>query len=249
MIQLYSNIKLFGNLSSFLYVNNNGLLSFKFPISAYTPSDLPVKDSNPFLAPFWTDINNAVSGDIYYRQSNDPSLLSQATSDIRSYFSIPSFSATLVFVATWDRVAFIGSSSSSSAVNTFQAVLSSNGSLTFIMFNYKTILWPSDTASKGRLVLAGVNSGYNTGYCKIPGSLLASIINITTTSNVYVPGRWVFRVDTLDPDYPNGIIAEVTLGVPLLRQYSIKPVSSWCLHLRLPSKFTFKCLSGLHALK
>ncbi|XP_073511407.1 sushi, nidogen and EGF-like domain-containing protein 1 [Phyllobates terribilis] len=216
LIELYSNITLFGNVSSSLYVNNNGLLSFKAPISVFTPKDLPVADGNPFLAVFWADIDNVIAGNISYWQSNELSLLNQATSDVRSYFSLPSFSAALVFVATWHGVAYYGSSASSSMVNTFQAVLCSNGNLTFIMFNYESILWTTGTSSGGNnkgtggtQALAGVNSGYQTGYYKIPGSLSEDMINISSTSNVNVTGRWVFRVDKLHPEDASGIIGDV----------------------------------------
>ncbi|KAM5132226.1 uncharacterized protein ACMZJ9_019034 [Mantella aurantiaca] len=215
-ISLSTPLTLFGNVSSIIYVNNNGLLSFNTSISAYTPQKLPKVDGNPFLAPFWADVDNAIAGDIYYRQnSNDADLLNRATSDISSYFSLPTFSATWVFVATWSNVSYYGSSSSSSTVNTFQAVLITNGSLTFVMFNYADIQWTTGTASGGNLkgtggtpALAGLNSGYNTGYYQIDSSLTSDIINISTTSNVDVTGRWVFRVDKLHPQNVSGIIGK-----------------------------------------
>ncbi|XP_068099381.1 sushi, nidogen and EGF-like domain-containing protein 1 isoform X2 [Hyperolius riggenbachi] len=215
LITLSTSIKLFGNVSTLMHVNNNGLLSFSSGISAYTPTHLPVTDGNPFLAPFWADVNNALAGDIFYRQSNnDTSLLSRAATDIRTYFGLQTFSATWVFVATWSNVAFFGSSSSSTTVNTFQAVLISNGSFTFVMFNYGNILWTTGRGSGGDIkgtggkpALAGVNSGLNTGYYEIPTSLTADIINITSTTNVNVNGRWVIRVDKLHPRDVNGVIA------------------------------------------
>lgn len=45
---------------------------------------------------------------------------------------------------------------------------------------------------------AGFNSGDETNYYNIPGSRTDAIINITTTSNVNVPGRWVFQVNELE---------------------------------------------------
>ncbi|XP_069802885.1 sushi, nidogen and EGF-like domain-containing protein 1 [Dendropsophus ebraccatus] len=216
VITLPSSITLFGNVTSSIYVSTNGLLSFKTPITTFTPKDLPVVDGNPFLAPFWADINTNIAGNIYYRQSTDSTLLSQATTDIRSYFSLPSFSATWLFIATWDGVAYYGSSATSSTVNTFQAVLCSDGSLTFIMFNYGLLLWTTGTSSGGdnkgsggTAALAGVNSGHKYGYYKLPGSLSSSIISLDSTSNVNVPGRWVIRVDTLLPRDATGIIGNV----------------------------------------
>ncbi|XP_077312606.1 sushi, nidogen and EGF-like domain-containing protein 1 [Lithobates pipiens] len=218
-ITLSTKLTLFGNASTIIYVNNNGLLSFNASIAAYTPKKLPeLNGSNPFVAPFWADVNNAVAGDIYYRQSNDTDLLSRATSDICSYFSLPTFSATWAFVATWSNVAYFGSTASSSTVNTFQAVLITNASLTFAMFNYASIHWTTGTSSGGDSkgtggtpALAGVNSGYKVGYYQIASSLTSEIINISSTSNVNVPGRWVFKLDKLYPEDPGGIIGKTKL--------------------------------------
>ncbi|XP_075462782.1 uncharacterized protein LOC142498158 [Ascaphus truei] len=202
LITLSDKLYLFGNVSTHLYVNNNGLLSFNTSIGTFTPSALPVTDGNPFLAPFWADVDNRVAGDIYYRQSTDPDILARATSDIRTHFCVLHFSAQWVFVATWHKVAYYGSQSSSK-VNTFQAVLSTDGNLTFILFNYEDIQWTTGTASGGTdglggtPALAGLNSGYSTDYYSIPGTMSPAILNVSSTSNVNVTGRWAFRADQL----------------------------------------------------
>ena len=43
--------------------------------------------------------------------------------------------------------------------------------------------------------LAGINVGDGVNSITIPGSLTPSIINITQTSNVGIPGVWMFQVD------------------------------------------------------
>ncbi|XP_040182910.1 uncharacterized protein LOC120916156 [Rana temporaria] len=211
-IFLSRNIPLFGRNYSYLYVNNNGLLSFASPISQFTPQPLPVAFGNPFLAIFWADVNNALAGDIYYRESTDPSLLSRATSDIRTYFHAVNFTARWVFVATWHRVAYFGSSTNK--VNTFQAVLSTDGNQTFLLYNYENIQWPTmswnNFSQDGPLTLAGLNSGYETGYYTLPGSLTLSVANLSSTSNVNVTGRWAFKLDKLHPEDVNGNIDNST---------------------------------------
>ncbi|PIO32807.1 hypothetical protein AB205_0165870 [Aquarana catesbeiana] len=212
------DIPLFGRTYPYLYVNNNGLLSFASPISQYVPQALPVAYGNPFLAIFWADVNNALAGDIYYRESIDPSLLSRATSDIRTYFHAVNFTAQWVFVATWHRVAYFGSLTNK--VNTFQAVLSTDGNQTFLLYNYADIQWPSIQANgsypDGPLALAGLNSGYNTGYYTFPGSLTPFIASLSSTSNVNVTGRWAFKVDQLHPEDVNGSIEnENSMDTPL----------------------------------
>ncbi|PIN93177.1 hypothetical protein AB205_0035040 [Aquarana catesbeiana] len=205
------DIPLFGRNYSYLYVNNNGLLSFASSISQFTPQALPVSFGNPFLAIFWADVYNELAGDIYYRESTDPSLLSRATSDIRTYFHAMNFTAQWVFVATWHRVAYFGSSTNK--VNTFQAVLSTDGNQTFLLYNYGDIQWPSMNLDgfslDGPLALAGLNSGYDTGYYTLPGSLTISVANLSSTSNVNVTGRWAFKVDKLHPEDVNGNIGSI----------------------------------------
>ena len=46
----------------------------------------------------------------------------------------------------------------------------------------------------GTEALAGINVGDGVNYATIPGSLTPSIINIAGTSNVGIPGVWMFKV-------------------------------------------------------
>ena len=46
----------------------------------------------------------------------------------------------------------------------------------------------------GTQALAGINAGDSVNHITAPGSLSPSIINITRTSNVGIPGVWLFRV-------------------------------------------------------
>ncbi|XP_048476565.1 alpha-tectorin-like [Rhincodon typus] len=89
-------------------------------------------------------------------------------------------------------------------VNSFQAVLITNGLQSFIILNYGNIEWTTGTASGGNAntglggteAQAGFNSGGSTHFFSIPGSQTPDIVNIESTSNVQEPGRWVFRTDT-----------------------------------------------------
>ncbi|XP_031762048.1 cell wall protein DAN4 isoform X21 [Xenopus tropicalis] len=211
-IQLSMKIPVFGMAFSSLYVSNNGLLSFNASIGSYVPSNVTSSLGNPFLAPFWADVYNINQGDIYYRESTNTTLLSQATTDIRRYFPNKNFSAKWVFVATWNNVSYYGSTSNKG--DTFQAVLPTDGNLTFVMFNYGEIEWTTGTSGGGSsatglggtAALAGLNCGGTMACYVIPGSLSPSIINISSTSNVGFPGRWAFQVNDLTPGFPNVII-------------------------------------------
>ncbi|NXW25826.1 TECTA protein, partial [Circaetus pectoralis] len=184
-----------------LYVNNNGVISFDTRVNQYTPDPFPLADGRTFVAPYWGDVDNVRGGDVFYRETTDPTLLARVTKDINQYFPKIPYTATWAFVATWDHVAYYGSTTNKG--NTFQAVLTTNTKTSFIILNYWDIQWTTGAASDGdpetglggTPAHAGFNSGDETHFYNIPGSQTDAIINITKTSNVNVPGRWVFQVD------------------------------------------------------
>ncbi|KAF7688705.1 hypothetical protein HF521_013512 [Silurus meridionalis] len=195
-----------------LYVNNNGVISFNVQVSQFTPEPFPLSDSRSFIAPLWADVHNGIRGDVYYRETTEPEILARATQDVRKYIkSMSSFTATWVFIATWNQVTFYGGSQTT-PVNTFQSVLISDGIVHFAMFNFGEITWSTGTASGGDPLtgLGGTTaqSGFNGGdvshFFNLPGSRTNDVVNIEQTTNVNVPGRWFFRVDTEQIDPANG---------------------------------------------
>ncbi|XP_041425681.1 sushi, nidogen and EGF-like domain-containing protein 1 [Xenopus laevis] len=189
-IKFTVNFPLFGNTYSSLYLCNKGLLTFTASYCVYATADFPIKGSVPFIAPFWADLYNVLSGDIYYRQSNDSTLLANVTKDINKYFPEVTFSAKWVFITTWDKVPrFPGAASQA---NTFQVVLATDGTSSFVLFNYAIIQWSF-------LAVAGLNSGNITGYYQLNKPKEISF-NWTNSSNVNYPGRWAFKVDKSQPE-------------------------------------------------
>uniref|UniRef100_A0AAY5JW14 Tectorin alpha n=1 Tax=Esox lucius TaxID=8010 RepID=A0AAY5JW14_ESOLU len=202
----------FNNPYRSIYVNNNGVISFNVQVSQFTPEAFPLSDSRSFIAPLWADVHNGIRGDVYYRESTDPEVLERASQDIRKYFkNLPTFTATSVFIATWHQVTFYGGSQTT-PVNTFQVVLISDGLSCFSMFNYGEINWSTGTASGGDPLtgLGGTTaqSGFNGGdighFLNLPGSRSNDVVEIEQTTNVNLPGRWVFRIDTALIDPANG---------------------------------------------
>ncbi|NWJ01616.1 SNED1 protein, partial [Crypturellus undulatus] len=194
----------FGAAHSGLYVNNNGIISFLKEVSQFTPVAFPISKDRRVVAAFWADVDNRRAGDVYYRESKDQAILERATRDIAQYFpEFPDFSAQWVFIATWYRVTFFGGSSFS-PVNTFQIVLITDGKLSFTIFNYESITWTTgmhassggDFAGLGGIAAqAGFNAGDGKRYFNIPGSRTDDIADVEMTTNVGIPGRWVFRID------------------------------------------------------
>ena len=87
-----------------------------------------------------------------------------------------------------------------SQTNTFQCVLATTVTESFVMFLYGDgrIQWTtgSDSGGIGGLggveAVAGINAGDGNKSITIPGSQTPSIINIAETSNVGIPGIWMF---------------------------------------------------------
>ncbi|XP_023196029.1 sushi, nidogen and EGF-like domain-containing protein 1 isoform X3 [Xiphophorus maculatus] len=194
----------FGDRHSGLYVNNNGLVSFLREVSQFTPVAFPIAGDRRVVAPFWADVDNRLAGSVFYRQSQDASVLRRASGDVRTYFAeFPDFNATWVLISTWHQVTFFGGNSQT-PVNTFQVVLITDGELSFTIFQYNNITWTTGrhASSGGNLVglggiaaQAGFNAGDGRRYFNIPGSRTADVVGLEETTNVGYPGRWVFRID------------------------------------------------------
>ncbi|XP_053565879.1 sushi, nidogen and EGF-like domain-containing protein 1 [Bombina bombina] len=194
----------FGDKHNGLYVNNNGVLSFLREVSQFTPVAFPISGDRRVVAAFWADVDNRRGGDVVYRETEDPKILRLATQDVRTYFpELPNFTATWAFIATWYRVTFYGGDASS-PINTFQIVLITDGHRSFTIFNYETIEWTTgrhassggDSSGRGGIAAqAGFNAGDGWRYFNIPGSRTDDIAGIGNTTNVGIPGRWVFRID------------------------------------------------------
>nr|XP_055031164.1 alpha-tectorin isoform X1 [Misgurnus anguillicaudatus] len=186
VIYLLQPFIFFGHTYNQIYVNNNGHLTFDGPWYSWSPYSFPGHGGKDIIAPFWTDLDNRGNGVISYQQYTSGDVLTQATQDINQYFPDLSFSASWVFVATWDRVAYY---SYSGTETSFQVVLISNGHLSFVLMNYGRI------APSQRYVQAGYENMDSSYYFSVTGSLQTDFTGLTYSSNVNVTGRWAFRTD------------------------------------------------------
>ena len=81
----------------------------------------------------------------------------------------------------------------------------------FVIFLYADggIQWTTGDASggsnglNGTEALAGINSGDGVNFKTISGSLTSRIIDIAETSNIGIPGIWIFRVDEIEGNITN----------------------------------------------
>uniref|UniRef100_A0A3Q3BFY7 NIDO domain-containing protein n=1 Tax=Kryptolebias marmoratus TaxID=37003 RepID=A0A3Q3BFY7_KRYMA len=178
----------FGTSYNQIFVNHNGHITFTGPWSLYAPERIPLHGSRDFIAPFWTYFDNRVNGLVYYNQFTSGSILQQATQDINKYFPEFNFTASWVFVATWNEMAYYPNTGT-----VIQAVLISGGQYSFVLMNYGKI---APTVWKVQAGYDTVNSPF---YFSIPGSFSSTATGSNSVfshnSNVNVPGRWAFRVD------------------------------------------------------
>ena len=160
-------------------MNTNGLLSFGRRFTSFSSggSNFSSVSSPPIIAPFWDDININNGGRIYYRQDFNSSVADQVQQEIHTQFpDVEFFYPSLVFVATWDRVAAFGSSF---GFNTFQAIIASDGRRTFVRFNYGDIQWG------GSSTLIGVSAGDRVNFVTHSASLSLSVRLLDNTATTY----------------------------------------------------------------
>ena len=90
-----------------MQVNADGVISLGRAYSTFTPRSLPLTGTDKIIAPYWADVDTRGTGDIYYRQSTDHSLLTRATDEIRAAFpESRNVTITNLFIATWDSVGY-----------------------------------------------------------------------------------------------------------------------------------------------
>ena len=84
-------------------MNNNGDLSFGMEWSEFTPTAFPIPDY-PLIAPYQADVYTRANGSVWYRNTQDATLLVKAANDIQSFYG--TFSPQWLFIATWDHVGY-----------------------------------------------------------------------------------------------------------------------------------------------
>ncbi|KTF79681.1 hypothetical protein cypCar_00030538 [Cyprinus carpio] len=248
VIQLSNPFLFFGRTYQQIYVNNNGLLTFNQPSSAYIPYSFPANRNQYIIAGLWTDLDNRVKGVVSYNQYTSGNIVTNATRDINTYFPKLNFNASWVFVATWNKVAYFNLTSTFLQDTSFQVVLISDRNSSFILMNYGDIavtehpvqvketcfLYCKQNVTISYCIKGVTNAvthsqaGYDTinstHYFVIPGSNRGSFIsNLRNSSNVDVPGRWAFMVAG-EPDNVIGIQVRLSSFSDLTQSSNIEMV-------------------------
>ena len=76
----------------------------------FTPTALPLNETERIIAPYWADVDTTGIGTIYYRQTNDSTLLTRAINEIRAAFPrSQDVVITNLLIVTWDGVGYYNS--------------------------------------------------------------------------------------------------------------------------------------------
>ena len=85
-------------------------------------------------------------------------------------------------------------------MNTFQCILATSEEASYVMFLYDELQWTTGLVSGGSgglggtEALAGYNAGDSDNFYAVDGSLTPSIVKLARTSNVGMPGTWIFKI-------------------------------------------------------
>ena len=194
----------YGGTYNNLYVNNNGLVSFNGGVAAYTGQAFPVTylGQTPMIAAYWADVDTRAvgGGKVWYRTTQDAVFLQTVGADIRSNFlGSSNFTPTFAEVVTWDRVGYY--SLHADKLNTFQAVVVSDGMHSYAMFKYPTggINWAYGDVSGRVYAQVGFDAADGVNFYNAVGSRTAQMLNLPNLSNTASPsaspGTLVFRID------------------------------------------------------
>lgn len=134
-----------------IYLNKYACLSLG------NPNLLNGNNEIPIISPFYLNINLMIGGDIYYRQVTNSFDLIEIKQDIN--LIDPSFNPTWALIITWYQVTINGVHTN--LHNTFQAVLTTSGTKSFIIFHYGKLKVSSSES------FAGYQSDkYYNSYCE-----------------------------------------------------------------------------------
>ena len=91
---------------------DNGIIYFDEPDHRYSltirfPFSILIRTNVKFVAPYFADSDIRAIGEVFYRQTSDPSLLSRATKEIRAAFpQYKNVTMKSLLIATWYKVGY-----------------------------------------------------------------------------------------------------------------------------------------------
>jgi len=165
------------------------------------------KDFQPnlnMIAPFWSDFNLAEGGQMWYRVTTDSNDLNELNSIVQQAsnfgFGGSAYNAKVALIVTLDSLHVTGTSNDKT--NTFQAIVTHDGTQSYVIFHYGDIEQDAGTytAADGCTGLGGWSSyaairDEHGNVYHLDQSHTEQMENIDQGSNVQVRGRYMIRVD------------------------------------------------------
>ena len=109
-----------------IYLNKYGCISLGSP-SIFNDHKLV-----PVIAPFYSDITTTIGSDIFYREEINSAKLIRIKEDVNLIDL--SFDPKWALIVTWYQVSLVNGDTNKK--NTFQTVLTTNGTTSYVIFNY-----------------------------------------------------------------------------------------------------------------
>lgn len=173
----------YGILETQLYINNNGLITFISSISQFTPTGMSSLNY-PAIAVYWGDVDTTGSNDgaVYYRSTTDSALLAHWSALVPDH----NFHGVSAFIVTWYQVGYYYEHNDLTC--TFQTILITDGTNSWVFDNYGILQWTTGDASDGLSGLSttgntaasvGFTAGDGINYVQTPLSLSNSVLNTT----------------------------------------------------------------------
>ena len=105
-------------------INTNGIISFTAAVPTFTPEPFPIKDRF-LIAPFWADVDTRGTGEVYFKETTNATLLDLARKVIQraahQVAGLSRFKPKWLLIATWYQVGYF--SSHTDRVSTCNTVL------------------------------------------------------------------------------------------------------------------------------
>lgn len=156
------------------------------------------------IAPFWSDFNLSQGGKMWYRVTTETGDLNNLNSIVQQAsnfgFGGSAYNAKVALIVTWDSLHVTGQQND--RTNTFQAILTHDGTQSYVIFHYGDIEQDAGTytAANGCTGLGGWSSyaairDEHGNVYHLDQSHTDQMENIDQGSNVQVRGRYIIRVD------------------------------------------------------
>jgi nidogen (entactin) len=200
-VPLSTPIAFYGDRVDSIYINTNGLLTFDSELPRWKSDLILPLGSFRLVAPFYADVDTSLSGNVYYRETADASMLQKVETLIHANFpESSSFRPRHLLIVTWDEVGYWNSMYDQT--NTFQVVIASSGRDSYALF-----LYPDDGINwvKGQGKYAaqapdvpaqvGFDAGDNRRSYVLQNSGAENIAEtLMKRSNINKPGMWLFQM-------------------------------------------------------